>query len=249
MTAAPLLEARALCKTFDHEGTRIDVLRDVDLTVQRGEQVAILGRSGAGKSTLLHLLGTLDAPSSGTVIIDGTDTSTLSARALAAFRNRTIGFMFQFHHLLPEFTAEENVAMPALIRRTGRAEAMKQARALLEQVGLSHRLTHRPGELSGGEQQRVALARAIVLRPRLLLADEPTGNLDTKTSDDIHELFTQMQVEHGMTLLVVTHNPELASRMPRRLRMADGRLVDDTTGVETGAGTGAASGAEREDVA
>lgn len=223
-----LLEIRDLHKAFDLEGRRIEVLRGIDLTIEKGERIAVVGSSGAGKSTLLHMLGTLDRPSSGTVIFEGQDLFSLSASRLAAFRNRKIGFMFQFHHLLPEFTALENVMMPALIGRAGRKEAAQDARYWLEAVGLGERTAHRPGELSGGEQQRVALARALMTRPALLLADEPTGNLDSKTSDGIHALFEQINAEHGTAMLVVTHSQSLAGRMPRRLRMVDGRLEQES---------------------
>jgi lipoprotein-releasing system ATP-binding protein len=191
MTAPPpLLEVRGLSKSFLHEGRTIEVLRAIDLVVERGEQVAIVGQSGAGKSTLLHVLGTLDAPSSGEIRVAGQLVTAMPTRTLAEFRNRTIGFMFQFHHLLPEFTALENAMMPLLMRRQSpRRGAGRRRSGWLERVGLSHRLTHRPGELSGGEQQRVALARALVGRPQLLMADEPTGNLDSRTSEGIHELF------------------------------------------------------------
>ncbi|MFN3198674.1 MAG: ABC transporter ATP-binding protein [Bradymonadia bacterium] len=229
MTAtSPLLHTVGLSKSFKHEGQMIHVLREVDLSIYPGEQIAVVGRSGAGKSTLLHVLGTLDAPTSGKIIVDDKDVSSLSSKALAAFRNETIGFIFQFHHLLPEFTAVENVMLPGLIRRWTKKKARVEAERFLEEVGLSHRLTHRPGELSGGEQQRVALARALVSRPKLLLADEPTGNLDSNTSNEIHALFDRLNAEHGTAMLVVTHSQELARRMPRRLRMSDGRLLDET---------------------
>ena len=227
----PLLEVRGLSKRFIHEGNPIDVLRDIDLVVHRGEQVAIVGQSGAGKSTLLHVLGTLDAPTAGEIRVAGLEVTRMKSRALAEFRNRTIGFMFQFHHLLPEFTALENVMMPLLMRRIGRSEARSEAQRWLERVDLGHRLTHRPGELSGGEQQRVALARALVGQPRLLMADEPTGNLDSKTSASIHELFQSLTAEHGTAMLIVTHNVEMARRLPRCLRMRDGGLVDESTGA------------------
>lgn len=223
---SPLLETRGLCKTFDHDGRRIEVLRDVDLIIEKGDRIAVVGSSGAGKSTLLHVLGTLDRPTAGEVLFDGQDIFGLSSRALAAFRNRSIGFMFQFHHLLPEFTALENVMMPALIGRRKTAEARDDAKYWLDAVGLSERLEHRPGEMSGGEQQRVALARALMTRPALLLADEPTGNLDSRTSEGIHHLFDQINEEHGTAMMVVTHNDALARRMPRRLRMRDGRLEE-----------------------
>ena len=202
------------------------VLRGLDFEIRPGEIVSVVGASGAGKSTLLHLLGTIDLPSAGKILFDGVDITRMSPAALAEFRNRQIGFVFQFHHLLPEFTALENVMMPGLILRLSRGECEARARAMLVRLQLAERLTHRPGELSGGEQQRVALARALLLKPRLLLADEPTGNLDTKTGRDMHELFFELNRELGMTLLIVTHNPELAAQTGRRLRMADGMLVE-----------------------
>jgi lipoprotein-releasing system ATP-binding protein len=184
--------------------------------------VAVVGASGVGKSTFLQLLGTLDLPTSGSIQFDGEELTTMGAARLAEFRNRRIGFVFQFHHLLPEFTALENVMMPALIQRVAVPRARERARDILGRVGLSRRLTHRPSELSGGEQQRVALARAMVLEPALLLADEPTGNLDRATGAAIHRLFLDLNRERGSTLLVVTHNPDLAALMPRQLRMIDG---------------------------
>jgi lipoprotein-releasing system ATP-binding protein len=220
------VEVQGLTKTFLHGGRRLDILRDINLTLAPGEAVAVVGASGVGKSTLLHCLGTLDLPSAGRILFDGTDLTRLSPSALADFRNRRIGFVFQFHHLLPEFTALENAMMPALIQRLSRAEAERRAREILGRVGLGQRLTHRPGELSGGEQQRVALARALILKPELILADEPTGNLDTKTGGEIHELFFELNRERGTTMLVVTHNPELAARMPRVVHMVDGTIVD-----------------------
>lgn len=231
-----LIETHRLTKSFEHLGRRIDVLKDIDLSLDHGERVAILGKSGAGKSTLLHVLGTLDVPTSGSIRIDGKNVVTMAGRRLAEFRNRTIGFMFQFHHLLPEFSALENVALPALIGRRSISDANREARHWLDAVELSHRLDHRPGELSGGEQQRVALARALMGKPALLLADEPTGNLDSQTSDGIHRLFTQINAVHGTTLLVVTHNPDLAARMPRRMTMVDGHLVEhsDAAGAQSG---------------
>src|SRR5690242_21310441 len=191
--------------------------------------VAVVGASGVGKSTFLQILGTLDLPTSGSIRFNGEELTQFGAARLAEFRNRRIGFVFQFHHLLPEFTALENVMMPALIQRVPIATARKQASDILGRVGLSRRVTHRPSELSGGEQQRVALARAMVLEPSLLLADEPTGNLDRSTGEAIHELFLELNQERGSTLLIVTHNPDLAALMPRRLRMVDGgRLVEET---------------------
>ncbi len=206
----------------------LSVLKDVDLSLGVGEMVTIIGASGAGKSTLLHCLGTLDLPTSGSILFDGVDVVALSPPELARFRNRTIGFVFQFHHLLPEFSAVENVMMPALVARMSMREAREKAEAMLESVRMSHRLKHRPGELSGGEQQRVAIARALVMQPKLLLADEPTGNLDTRTSEQIHELLFQLNSQHRITMLVVTHNMDLARQMPRKIRMADGRLIGDT---------------------
>ncbi len=222
--AGARVEVRDLHKTFIHGGEPLKILRGIDLVLEPAEMVAVVGASGVGKSTLLHCLGTLDLPTRGSILFNGSDVTRLAPSALAAFRNRAIGFVFQFHYLLPEFTAVENVMMPALIQRVPRAEADARARAILERVGLAQRLTHKPCELSGGEQQRVALARALILRPQLLLADEPTGNLDSHTGDEIHELFFELNRERGMTMLVVTHNPELARRMPRRLHMVDGVL-------------------------
>ncbi|MEE2755937.1 MAG: ABC transporter ATP-binding protein [Myxococcota bacterium] len=229
MTSGPILETHGLSKSFAHRGQTIDVLRGIDLTVNAGDQLAIVGQSGAGKSTLLHVLGTLDSPSSGQILYEGVDVFALGPKKIADFRNRTIGFIFQFHHLLAEFTALENVMMPRLIMRETRAVAEAQAKGLLDAVGLSHRLTHRPSELSGGEQQRVALARALVNRPKLLMADEPTGNLDGKTSGQIHALFNQINEEFGTAMVIVTHNRSFAASMPKRLEMLDGALVDEST--------------------
>ena len=220
----PFLQVRNVHKHFGSGERRVDVLRGVEFTVAPQETAAVLGASGVGKSTLLHILGTLERPSDGGVLYDGVDVFTFSADDLAAFRNRSIGFVFQFHHLLPEFTALENTMMPALIAHRSRKEAQELAASILEQVGLSHRLGHRVGELSGGEQQRVAVARALVLRPRILLADEPTGNLDTKTGRNIHDLLLRLNDEHHVSLLVVTHNMELAGMMARRYQMKDGIL-------------------------
>jgi lipoprotein-releasing system ATP-binding protein len=226
------IEVKKLGKAYIHNGQPLPILAEVDLTLAPGDMVAVVGASGVGKSTFLQILGTLDLPTSGSISFDGEELTRMSAARLAEFRNLRIGFVFQFHHLLPEFTAEENVMMPALIQREPIATARKKARDILGRVGLSHRLTHRPSELSGGEQQRVALARAMVLEPSLLLADEPTGNLDRTTGEAIHELFLGLNKERGSTLLVVTHNPDLARLMPRRLRMVDGgRLVEES---ETG---------------
>ena len=231
MTTAPILETRNLSKSFNHRGQNIHVLSDINLTVEAGEQLAIVGQSGAGKSTLLHVLGTLDTPSNGQIFYDGVDVFALSSKQLADFRNRTIGFIFQFHHLLAEFTALENVMMPRLIMRDTRAVAEDEAKRLLDAVGLSHRLTHRPSELSGGEQQRVALARALVNRPKVLMADEPTGNLDGKTSGQIHALFDEINEEFGTAMVIVTHNRSFASSMPKRLEMLDGALTDESMAI------------------
>ena len=231
MTTAPILETRNLSKSFDHRGQNIHVLSNINLTVEAGEQLAIVGQSGAGKSTLLHVLGTLDTPSNGQILYGGIDVFALGSKQLADFRNRTIGFIFQFHHLLAEFTALENVMMPRLIMRDTRAVAEDEAKRLLDAVGLSHRLTHRPSELSGGEQQRVALARALVNRPKVLMADEPTGNLDGKTSGQIHALFDEINEEFGTAMVIVTHNRSFASSMPKQLEMLDGALTDESMAV------------------
>jgi lipoprotein-releasing system ATP-binding protein len=199
-------------------------LKGVDLTIAKGERISIIGRSGSGKSTFLHVLGTLDYPSFGRVSYSGRDIFSLAPAELAAFRNRTIGFVFQFHHLLPDFSALENVMMPGLIQRRSTAEAESAARKMLDIVGLGHRVEHRPGELSGGEQQRVAIARALVLEPTLLLADEPTGNLDEVTALGIHQLLDELNEKTGLTIVLVTHSSALAQRMPRRLLMEEGRL-------------------------
>jgi lipoprotein-releasing system ATP-binding protein len=217
-----LIEVADLSKSFGTKAGKVEVLKGIDLKVAAGETIALVGASGAGKSTLLHILGTLDRPTSGKVLFDGEDVFRRSDASLAQFRNSAIGFVFQFHHLLPEFSALENAMMPALISGMKKTEAEPIARKLLEDVGLSHRLTHRPGELSGGEQQRVAIARALVLSPRLLLADEPTGNLDMKTSDEVHDLLAEIHRSSGITLMIVTHNERLAAGMDRIIRMVDG---------------------------
>ncbi|MCM2356573.1 MAG: ABC transporter ATP-binding protein [Geobacteraceae bacterium] len=219
-----LLEVIDLSKSFGTRAGKVEVLRGINLQVAAGETIALVGASGAGKSTLLHILGTLDRPSSGSLLFNGEEVFRRSDAALAAFRNRTIGFVFQFHHLLPEFSALENAMMPALIAGIRRSEAEAMASDLLRDVGLSHRLTHRPGELSGGEQQRVAIARALVLSPQLLLADEPTGNLDMKTSDGVHDLLAEIHQRKGITLMIVTHNERLAAGMGKIIRMVDGRI-------------------------
>jgi lipoprotein-releasing system ATP-binding protein len=226
----PLVVVENLHKTFEHMGQPLHVLKGIDLTLYRGEILAIVGASGAGKSTLLHCIGTLDLPTSGRIRLGAEELTRMNGTRLAAVRNRDIGFVFQFHHLLPEFTALENVMMPGLIRGSSRREMEKRARALLEEVGLGARATHRPGELSGGEQQRVAVARALALDPKLVLADEPTGNLDSAASEAIHALFFQINREHGTTIVVVTHNPGFAESMPRVVRMSDGRISADGRG-------------------
>ncbi len=214
-----------LGKTYLMGDKRLEVLRGIDLEIGEGEVVALTGPSGAGKSTFLHLLGTLDVPTRGRVLFEGEDVFERGEEELASFRNQTIGFVFQSHHLLPEFTALENTMMPALIRRVSRAEARRRAAEMLAEVGLGDRMEHRPGELSGGEQQRVALARALCLGPRLLLADEPTGNLDPQTAEGIHALLADLNVRLGITAVVVTHNERLAQSLPRRLRLVAGQLV------------------------
>ncbi len=225
MSEAPLIRARGLCKAYDGGGLlRVEVLRDLDLDVAAAEAVVIVGQSGVGKSTLLHVLGALDRPSAGEVLFDGQALGQLSDRELAEFRNRQIGFVFQFHYLLPDFDALENVMMPGLIGGLAWEEAAARARAALAQVGLAARLTHKPGELSGGEQQRVAVARAVVLGPRAVFADEPTGNLDPATAGDVHQLLLGLKRERGMALVMVTHNEQLAQLADRTLRLRDGRL-------------------------
>lgn len=222
--SSSLLETTGLSKTYVNGPNRVEVLREITIGFAAGTTTALVGASGAGKSTLLQLLGALDRPSAGTVTFEGEDIFRKNDRELALFRNQRIGFVFQFHHLLPEFTALENVMMPALIARTSRSRAATAARELLGDVGLGHRLNHRPGELSGGEQQRVAIARALVLEPNLLLADEPTGNLDMKTSEEVHGLLDTLQRTRNLTLVVVTHNERLAAAMGRTIRLVDGRL-------------------------
>jgi lipoprotein-releasing system ATP-binding protein len=216
---------RGLGKVFTKGGTEIYALKGIDLTVQKGDKVVIVGASGAGKTTLLHILGTLDRPSQGEVLYQGEDVFSRPERTLAVLRNREIGFVFQFHNLLPEFTALENTMLPALIQGITRREARHQAEEILAEVGLKDRMRHKPGELSGGEQQRVAVARALVLHPTLLLADEPTGNLDTETGERIIQLVFSLNEAKEVTLIVVTHNASLARRFPRRVSLADGRMV------------------------
>jgi lipoprotein-releasing system ATP-binding protein len=223
--APPLLAIEGLSKAYLTGGRRLAVLQDVSLEIAAGEMVALTGPSGAGKSTFLHLVGALDAPTTGRILFEGRDLASLEEDDLARFRNESVGFVFQSHHLLPEFTALENAMMPGLVRRLSRGEARRRAEESLSRVGLSERLGHRPGELSGGEQQRVALARALVLQPRLLLADEPTGNLDPQTAAGIHALLQELNRDLGITGVVVTHNETLAASLGRRIRLLAGRLV------------------------
>jgi len=219
------LEVRDLVKSYAAASGRLEVLHRLDLTVEQGEMIAIVGASGVGKSTLLHLLGALDRTDQGTIAIDGTDLTTLADGDVVAFRNRRVGFVFQFHHLLPEFTALENAEMPMRIARMPLAEARPRAQELLARVGLTDRLGHRPGMLSGGEQQRVAVARALVMRPALLLADEPTGDLDESTADSLHGLLREMHRAYGLTSVIATHNMRLAAACDRILRLEGGRLI------------------------
>ena len=219
------VSATGLNKFYNVTGKRLHVLRDLDLSVEQGEMVAIMGASGVGKSTLLHVLGGLDVIDSGQVRVGAHEIATMNDEARVAFRNRHIGFVFQFHHLLPEFTAIENAMMPMRIARVSVAAARPKAEALLQRVGLGDRLDHRPGMLSGGEQQRVAVSRALVMQPSLLLADEPTGDLDEATADALHQLLRTMHAEFGLTAIIATHNPRLAAQCDRTLRLEGGRLV------------------------
>ena len=222
-----LICARHLKKSFRNGGVSIDVLKDINFDLTAGETVAIVGASGIGKSTLLHILGTLDRPDSGTLLFKGDDVFHYDDVRLARFRNASIGFVFQFHHLLSEFSAVENAQMPALIQGVNKQDAAEAAEAILVRVGLKDRLSYRVGKLSGGEQQRVALARALALNPAILLADEPTGNLDKGNSEQVHDLLLELNQELNMTLVVVTHNMELASQMTRRVTISDGRLKEN----------------------
>ena len=222
---APLIEVKDLFKSFDAAGARLDILKGVDMNLASGQTLAVVGASGIGKSTLLHILGALDRPDHGAVLIQGQDVFQLNNSRLAKFRNQTVGFVFQFHHLLAEFNTLENVMMPALIQGKSKETARRCAEEILVRVGLKDRLLHPVTRLSGGEQQRVALARALALRPLILLADEPTGNLDKHNSEQVHELLLELNRELGMTMVVVTHNMELAAFMSRCVTLLDGKLV------------------------
>lgn len=220
-----LIRATGLTKSYRSNGRSVEVLRGVDISIEQGEMVAIVGASGVGKSTLMHVLGTLDVPDEGTVFLAGQNAFAMDEEERNRLRNRTIGFIFQFHHLLPEFTAAENVAMPLLIARSDEAEARARARALLADLGLAERVEHRPSQLSGGEQQRVAVARALVTEPALVLADEPTGNLDTRNSKELVAVLRGLHENRGLTSLIVTHSEAIAAVCDRVLYMEDGRLV------------------------
>ena len=223
----PLVQVDNLQRSFQMGNQTVHVLNGITMTIQRGEMVSIIGASGAGKSTLLHILGTLDRPTKGEVLFEGKNMFKASETALAAFRNQRIGFVFQFHHLLPEFTALENATMPALIQKIPKAKAIEAATALLSEVGLSHRLHHKPGELSGGEQQRVAVARALIRQPDLVLADEPTGNLDTHTGEDLFNVLRKLNETHGTAFILVTHNEHLSHQTDRIIHLQDGTILED----------------------
>jgi lipoprotein-releasing system ATP-binding protein len=219
-----LIQVQQVFKSYKNGTRRVDVLKGIDITFFQGERAAIVGASGVGKTTLLHILGTLDRPTAGNVLYEGKDVFALTENERAVFRNREIGFVFQLHHLLPEFSALENTMMAGLIRGMTRKEAEARAEAILTLVGLKDRLSHKPGELSGGEQQRVAVARALALGPKVLLADEPTGNLDTKTGETVFDLLGELNEIRGVTLIVVTHNLQLASRLTRQIELVDGKV-------------------------
>ncbi len=223
----PLVQVDNLQRSFNMGNQTVHVLNGITMTIKRKEMVAIIGASGAGKSTLLHILGTLDRPTKGDVLFEGQNLFKVSETALANFRNQRIGFVFQFHHLLPEFTALENVSLPALIQKIPKSKAVESAKALLTEVGLSHRMHHKPGELSGGEQQRVAVARALIRQPNLVLADEPTGNLDTHTGDELFELLRKLNEAHGTAFIIVTHNEKLSHQTDRLIHLQDGQILED----------------------
>jgi len=224
-----LIETSQLRKSFITKAGELQVLKGIDLSINEGEMVSIVGASGVGKSTFLHILGTLDRPTSGKVLYNGTDIFSLDEGSIASFRNVTIGFVFQFHHLLPEFTALENVMMPGLInKKAGYNDIIGKAERLLNEMGLSERKGHRPGELSGGEQQRVAVARSLILEPKVVLSDEPTGNLDTATGEELFNLLVNLNKEKGITFVIVTHNESLSKRCHRIFRMLDGKVVEQT---------------------
>ncbi len=231
MTADTVIACRDLTKTFQQGNVPVEVLKSVNFSVRPGETIAIVGASGSGKSTLLHLLGGLDAPTSGEVSLQGERMDQLSAVAQGVLRNRALGFVYQFHHLLPEFTALENVAIPLAIRGESTSMAKDRAAAMLAEVGLSHRVTHKPGELSGGERQRVAVARALVTQPACVLADEPTGNLDRGTADQVFELIMTLNAKYNTALVMVTHDPSLAAKMQRKLTITDGVLAEKSPGA------------------
>lgn len=218
-----MIEAKGIEKSFGN----LKVLKGIDFNAEKSEVVSIMGASGAGKSTLLQILGTLSTPDKGTLLIDGTDVTTLSRKKISTFRNRKIGFVFQFHHLLPEFTSLENVMIPALINGASESDAKKRAAELLDTLGLAERATHKPSELSGGEQQRVAIARALMNKPAVLFADEPSGNLDSVTKAELHQLFFRLRDELGQTIVIVTHDPDLAKMCDRSLFMRDGVFIND----------------------
>ncbi|MCZ6581373.1 MAG: ABC transporter ATP-binding protein [Nitrospirae bacterium] len=222
----PLLQVKDLHKSFTLGSQTVEVLKGISLDLNRGEMLAMVGASGVGKSTFLHILGTLDLPTKGTVWYENQDLFQLSEHALAEFRNRRIGFVFQFHHLLPEFTALENTYLPALIQRCPKEKAVEEAMTLLAEVGLAHRVHHKPGELSGGEQQRVAVARALVRNPDLVLADEPTGNLDTKTGEALFNLLKDLKQKRGTAFVIVTHNERLSRQADRLIHIQDGQIID-----------------------
>jgi lipoprotein-releasing system ATP-binding protein len=227
MNEKVILQCSELRKTYSQGDLNVEVLKGVDLTVSAGQRLAIMGASGSGKSTLLHLLGGLEKPTAGEVLLDGSNLNTVSASQLSRLRNQSLGFIYQFHHLLGEFTMLENVAMPLLIGKHSISLARQQARELLTRVGLGHRIEHKPGELSGGERQRAAVARALINRPKCVLADEPTGNLDSKTAEQIYQLMLELNQELEVSFLIVTHDPDLAGRMDKVLHMEDGVIVSN----------------------